>query len=135
MFDHVGEKIKGLAATVFFFEAAACVVGGIALMAADDELILWGMLLLFLGPLVSLVFAWFLYAFGELVESSKETAENTRKMVTLLTTENKKQTVTPSSQTQDSAGETSVPAPHSWRCNHCGKMRSGTHYCEHCGKQ
>ena len=46
MYDNIGGKIKGLAKAVFIVEAIAAVITGIALMAIDEDLILFGILTL-----------------------------------------------------------------------------------------
>ena len=78
MYDNIGGKIKGLAKAVFIVEAIAAVIAGIALLAIDDDLILFGVLTLILGPAVAWVSSWLLYGFGELIDRVSEIAKNTR---------------------------------------------------------
>ena len=75
MYDNIGGKIKGLAKAFFIVEAIAAVIAGIALMAIDEDLILFGALALILGPVVAWVSSWLLYGFGELIEKATQTAQ------------------------------------------------------------
>ncbi len=69
-YENIGNKIKGLAQMVFVVEAIAAVITGIALMATDEDLILYGLLVLIVGPIIAWVSSWLLYGFGQLVENS-----------------------------------------------------------------
>jgi DNA-directed RNA polymerase subunit M/transcription elongation factor TFIIS len=70
MYDNIGGKIKGLAKASFIVAAIAEVITGIALMATDEDLILYGSLVLIVGPIIAWVSSWLLYGFGQLVENS-----------------------------------------------------------------
>ena len=70
MYDNIGGKIKGLAKASFIVAAIAEVITGIALMATDEDLIGYGLLVMFVGPIVAWVSSWLLYGFGQLVENS-----------------------------------------------------------------
>ncbi len=76
MYDNIGEKIKGLAKAVFIIEAIAAVIAGIALVAIDEDLILFGVLTLILGPVVAWVSSWLLYGFGELIATNTKISRN-----------------------------------------------------------
>ena len=69
-YDNIGSKIKGLAQLAFAIEAIAAVITGIALMATHRTLILYGLLVLFIGPFLAWVSSWLLYGFGQLIENS-----------------------------------------------------------------
>ena len=69
-YENIGNKIKGLAQMAFVVEAIAAVITGIALMASDEDLILYGLLVLIAGPIIAWVSSWLLYGFGQLVENS-----------------------------------------------------------------
>ena len=69
-YENIGNKIKGLAQMTFVVEAIAAVIIGIALMATDEDLILYGLLVLIVGPIIAWVSSWLLYGFGQLVENS-----------------------------------------------------------------
>ena len=47
-------------------------------MAIDEDLILFGVLTLILGPAVAWVSSWLLYSFGELIDKVFEIATNTK---------------------------------------------------------
>ena len=70
MYDNIGEKIKGLAKASFIVAAIAEVITGIALMATDEDLILYGFLVIVVGPIVAWFSSWLLYGFGQLIENS-----------------------------------------------------------------
>ena len=68
MYNDVGKKIKGLMKTLLTIGIVLSVVGGIAVMAIDDDLIVAGLLIVMVGSLVSWISCIFAYAFGELVD-------------------------------------------------------------------
>ena len=74
-YENIGDKIKGLAQMAFVVEAIAAVITGIALMASDEDLILYGLLVLIAGPIIAWVSSWLLYGFGQLIENSDIIAE------------------------------------------------------------
>ena len=78
MYDNIGSKIKGLAKGTFIVEAIAAFISGIALMAAEDDLIGAGVLIMLLGPVVAWVSSWVLYGFGELIDKTCDIERNTR---------------------------------------------------------
>lgn len=75
MYDNIGGKIKGLAKASFIVVAIAAVITGIVLMVADEDLILYGLLVLIVGPIIAWVSSWLLYGFGQLIENSDIIAE------------------------------------------------------------
>ncbi len=78
MYDNIGGKIKGLAKVLFIVTAIAEVITGIALMATDEDLILYGFLVMIVGPIVAWVSSWLLYGFGELIDKASDIERNTR---------------------------------------------------------
>ena len=96
MFDNAGGKIKSIVRTMFFIEAVAAVISGIALMGTDDDLILPGLLVMVVGPFAVWVVSLFLYGFGQLVENSDAIAaeynrKNEKHEKTIAKTNEKKQ--------------------------------------------
>ena len=69
-YENIGDKIKGLAQMSFVVEAIAAVITGIALMFSDEDLILYGLLVVIMGPIIAWVSSWLLYGFGQLIENS-----------------------------------------------------------------
>ena len=69
-YDNIGSKIKGLAKAGFIVEAIAAVVTSIVIMVSDDDLFFYGLLVMFLGPIIAWVASWLLYGFGQLIENS-----------------------------------------------------------------
>ena len=70
MFNNIGGKIKGLAASVTVIGIIASVIVGLVLMTADGDTVFLGILVAALGSFVSWLSSWLLYAFGQLVENS-----------------------------------------------------------------
>ena len=68
LYKNIGCKIKGLAKWSFVIEALGAIIGGIALMATDEDYIGWGFLTMSLGSLIAFVSSWILYGFGLLVD-------------------------------------------------------------------
>ena len=78
MYDKIGGKIKGLAKAMFIVVTIPAVIVGIAILAIYEELMLYGLLILILGPIIAWVSSFALYGFGELIEKVCEIATNTR---------------------------------------------------------
>ena len=78
MYDNIGRKIKGLAMGLFIAQAACGVILGFVLMWLDEDLILYGLLSLILGPLFAWISSWLLYGFGELIDKVSDIERNTR---------------------------------------------------------
>ncbi len=68
LYKNIGNKIKTLAKWIFIVETIAAIITGLVLLFTDENLILYGFLTLFCGPIVAWVSSWILYAFGELAE-------------------------------------------------------------------
>ena len=66
LYENIGEKIKNLAKWIFIVEAVGIIITGLILIFND--VVLYGLLTLFCGPISAWVSSWILYAFGELVE-------------------------------------------------------------------
>ncbi len=67
MYDNIGGKIKGLAKALCIIDAILCIVLGIVLIATDESLVIYGIVVLLCGPILAFISSWALYAFGELV--------------------------------------------------------------------
>ena len=75
-FQNIGAKIKTLAVVVTILGIAVSVVAGLY-MINDDALS--GVLVAFIGSVLSWISAFFVYGFGELIEKTTEIAKNTKK--------------------------------------------------------
>ncbi len=90
MYNNVGSKIKTLAIVLCVIEMLfSLIVGAVFMLVGTSEnsdggLTIWGIVVIFVGFL----FSWFnnilLYGFGELIERTAETAENTRIILSVL---------------------------------------------------
>ena len=69
-YSNIGDKIKNLAQVLFVLGAIVDISLGIILMGTDEDLIIFGLLLILLGPVVTWVSSWLLYGFGQLIENS-----------------------------------------------------------------
>jgi len=78
MYKNIGQKIKDLAIGIFLLGAVGAVIGGVAVMAEDEDFIMLGLLIILAGPFVAYCFSLLVYGFGELIEKTSEVAENTQ---------------------------------------------------------
>ena len=69
-YSNIGDKIKNLAQVLFVLGAIVDIILGISLMVTDEDLIIFGLLLILLGPVVTWISSWLLYGFGQLIENS-----------------------------------------------------------------
>lgn len=76
MYNNIGSKIKGLAAA-FIIKAIAAVLSGLSIIIITTEEDLFGLLIAILGSIVAWVSSWFIYGFGEVVDTNGEIARNT----------------------------------------------------------
>lgn len=107
LYEGIGGKIKKWAQWIFIVEAISSIIAGIICVCTDEDLVLYGFLAIFVGPIVAWVSSWILYAFGELVEDVHairyKEASSVEKAPII----------------QSAAPAT--PAPSTWVCT-CGKM-------------
>ncbi|MBR6563003.1 MAG: hypothetical protein IKK70_03595 [Clostridia bacterium] len=68
MYNRISEKIKLLAKAIFLIEAVGAIITGIVIGSEEDWL--YGILIIFLGPIVAWVSSWLIYGFGELIEQA-----------------------------------------------------------------
>lgn len=83
MFDNIGKKIKSLASILCWVGIIAYVIAAIIMIAIgvdeyEDGLTVFGVILLFVGPLMSWVSSFFMYGFGELIDKACDIERNTR---------------------------------------------------------
>ena len=69
LYENIGGKIKNCAKCIFVIGLISSILIGIVVLAAlGVEYGWWGLLVILLCPIFSLVGSWILYAFGEMVE-------------------------------------------------------------------
>ena len=83
MFDNIGKKIKSLASILCWVGIIAYVIAAIIMIAIgvdeyEDVLTAFGVILLFVGPLMSWISSFFMYGFGELIDKACDIERNTR---------------------------------------------------------
>lgn len=79
MFSNIGSKIKILAQVMTWLGIIASVIGGLVLMAIDEDLIPAGLITALLGPLISWLSSFVLYGFGQLIENTDKLVELSKK--------------------------------------------------------
>ncbi len=144
MFDNIGGKIKTLTKVIFAIMVTCSiilnVIGGVVLGKAFRGIIPGILLFLLviisigLGVLFSWIFCFFMYGFGELIESQTSTAENTGFMLTKLDSgASGSASVRPSSSAafrKDGAKENGA-----WQCKYCGYENPDIiSFCRNCQK-
>ena len=68
MYKNIGKKIKKLATGTFIAELIVIIVVGISFLADDEDLIIWGVVIICGGSIAAWVSTWLLYGFGELID-------------------------------------------------------------------
>ena len=112
MYSEIGSKIKGLAFIGFIVEAIGAIIAGIVIMCMDSDMVLFGLLTMIGGPIVAWVGSWILYAYGELVEATRENEYNSRLILQLLQKQsNDGKQETPSTTKSKTASHTTDEAP------------------------
>jgi hypothetical protein len=82
MYNNIGEKIKVLAQVIAWIGIIGNVIAGFILIAQGADSYngseaLIGVGILIGGSLISWIFSWFMYGFGELIVKTTEIAKNT----------------------------------------------------------
>ena len=72
MYSHIGRKIMVVAKIFAWIGIVASVVGGLAMMAMNSDLVIPGIVLAVLGSLMSWINSFLLCGFGQLVDNSDE---------------------------------------------------------------
>lgn len=131
MFDNIGGKLKGLAVII-------CVIGicctamlgivqiSIAAEAEEEEMILNGFITIIVGSLASWIGSFFIYGFGELVETNTQTSGELIQI---------KNTLNNLANSNFSSGETAKDGEDAKTVSFCGKCgnKITAYPCEHCG--
>ena len=123
MYENIGGKIKGLAKATALLCAIGSVVGGIAMMAEDEDLIGWGLLVMFGGIMFSWISTWILYGFGELIENTNSIAFNCHELNYKIA-KSKPSEIKNSNATvinNQSGAHKKAPDATGWECT-CGRM-------------
>ncbi len=107
MFENIGSKIKGLAATVAWIGIIFSIITGLV-MFGDEDTALTGFIIMIIGSLSSWLSSLTLYGFGQLIENSDILVEQGKDRST-----NQSVTYT-----------TNNTSSHQWKCDKCGNMIS-----------
>ncbi len=128
MFNNIGKKIKTLTVVCFVLVLIGVVVYGVVLMVTLRRQAWIGLLVIAGGFLACWISSFFLYGFGELIESSEKTAENTSLLLQKLKAPAKNVPASSSSFVK-SAGNTEE----TWTCQYCDyKNPTVTSFCRNC---
>ena len=149
LFSNPGYRIKNWAKVLFVIETVLSLLGGFLIIFEEEEF-LPGFIVIATGVTVSFISALFLYAFGELVESSQENRDINRRILMALNNGTLQAPpaapVTGASAAAPKAYTAPVeaapqPIPSGsnisgiWYCRSCGKPTSNAYgTCFHCGK-
>ncbi|MBQ9979571.1 MAG: hypothetical protein IJP23_00705, partial [Oscillospiraceae bacterium] len=108
MYNNVGKKIKALVKAVAILASAIFVVAGFVLILIDQEFALYGFLLMTLCPALIVIFSYYAYGFGEIVDTAIYLREGGTAPVSPS-----EAPATPTPQPADSqiTGATSAPQP------------------------
>lgn len=136
MFENIGGKIKGLAKVTCWIGIVASVILGIILIAADEDLVLTGIITAAIGAVASWVSSFVLYGFGQLVENSDRVVYYAHKSVHPSHTGQSTQTTGYSlSEMAKNREQGTTKSTGGWYCQACG-TKNDTHalLCKDCGK-
>lgn len=73
MYDRIGKKIMSLSQLVFWMEAIVSVIVGIILLLSSQTVV-FGIVIIFFGPLLAWIGSWILYAFGQIADDLHQLA-------------------------------------------------------------
>lgn len=105
MFENIGDKIKTLAKICCLIGIIGSVITGIILISSINVLV--GIAITIGGALLSWIGSFFVYGFGELIESNAEISTQNSEIIDLL----KKQQDKPESKQNNTAQNASLSAP------------------------
>ena len=145
MYDRIGWKIKSLAIVMLIVGAIADVITGIVLMASNEDLIVYGVLIMLAGPIVTWISSWILYGFGQLIENSDIIAKRCTGICAIP--EKKKSTLKKEDQAEETQNDRKTDPPLSAddyidiTCPGCNEQLSFTksdfaskkQFCPYCG--
>ena len=95
MFSDVGKKIKSVAEFVFVFQVLLSLIGGIVIIANDDDMAGLGILVIIVGSVIAWLSSLLIYAYGEIAQTNAQNEENTRLILQLLEERTLKKEVVP----------------------------------------
>lgn len=100
-------------------------------MAADEDMFIWGLLVIAGGIAVAYISALFMAGFGELIESTTENKQINAKILYQIERSNGHSDQNP----MPAPGYPVPPAPNTWICTRCGTTNSTNHaMCKTCGQ-
>lgn len=70
MFDNIGGKIKSLAQVICWIGIISSIISGFVMIATNEYLIFLGLVIMVIGSLISWVFSFTLYGFGQLIDNT-----------------------------------------------------------------
>jgi len=139
-YHHIGSKIKTLAVATFIIELIVSIIGGIIMIASEEEeLVIAGLISMCVGSLLGWISSWLLYGYGEVIDKVSSidqklcAAQKIPAPVSDFPAEN--DTDSNNAFSSDISGE----KPISIYCPHCGKQLffpANTHqaFCHACNR-
>lgn len=92
LYQNIGRKIKTIAIVNVILSTLFSVIFGFVYLALEHKIIL-ATIIIILGPILSFISSFTLYGFGELIEKTKENADNTFRIIEILTSDSQYKTV------------------------------------------
>lgn len=80
MYENIGKKFMLLAKVVFYIGTAICIILGLYFLFKGSDFVLTGLLLMIVGPIITWVATWGLYAFGQLVDDVEKIRSQGKKV-------------------------------------------------------
>ena len=138
IFSNPGRRIKGWAQALFVIGIVAAVISFIAMVATDDDLFLTALLTAGISVLAAFISSLFLYAFGELVESTQENRDINRQIMQTLQGSvpqvPQAPRYTPVQNVPTAPQSADSHLSDSWYCRACGTSNSNSYsMCKRCG--
>ena len=135
MFNNIGRKIKTLAAVICWITILAFFILGIVLVSKGGDrnhygYVISGLILMFAGPIVGWLGSCLLYGYGELIDKTQETAQNTRQLLRFCGQPDGNG----KSGEENTPLQEASPAAPGHTCAYCGaNLSDGARFCPMCG--
>lgn len=123
-------KIKISAFILGIVEVLGSVIAGFIILSSDEDLIVTGLLVLVVGSFLSLLGAFLVYGFGELIDIAAEMEVHLRQQNTLLSRHSVSSDTKKSEPQECTRKEVLLDIPK--QCENCGSTIS-SYPCEQCG--
>lgn len=140
MYQNVGQKIKSLTKVVVIIMMVLSIIGGISMMALDEEMILPGLLIAAIGCFVAWLSGLTMYAYGDIADNLQSINEQIAGMnggtpAAKPNYQYTQPTYQAPAYTYAPQQETAPAAESRWFCTQCGTANNASSgFCVSCGK-